>query len=59
MIGIQLVKIIQDYHLMGFVHRRLLPSAISLGKKSKNHLLYINDLFDSKKYTDQKTNKPY
>ncbi len=57
MIGLQFIGIIQDYHSMGFVHRRLLPKSIQLGKRSKNHVIHINDFFDSKKYTNQKTNR--
>ena len=55
LLGIQLVEMIEVYHFKELVHRRICPHSLQMGKGKKNHLLFFNDLLNSRKYIDTKT----
>ncbi|OMJ88158.1 hypothetical protein SteCoe_9977 [Stentor coeruleus] len=54
LIGLQIIKRLQNIHDMNYLHRDIKPSNIMIGrkKKAKNSILYLIDFGLSKKYRD-------
>jgi casein kinase 1 len=57
MIGLQLIKMIQNFHEKGFLHRNINLSNIQFGKGNKNHVLFFNDLLEANKYYNKNLKK--
>ena len=55
MIGLQLLEILEVYHFKELVHRRVCVHSLQMGKGKKNHLVFFNDLLNSRKYIDTKS----
>ena len=52
-IGIQLVKIIRDFHSIGYLHRDLKPQNMCIGPESNGSKIYLIDFGVSKSYLTQ------
>ena len=52
MIGLDMLKVLEEVHAAGFVHRDLKPSNIVLGLGNCTNQLYLIDFGISKNYRD-------
>lgn len=61
MLGLETLKIVQNYHSKGIIHRNIKPKNLQFGRGKKVMKLYFNDLIDSKRFRNKKNHQhvPY
>lgn len=55
LIGLQLVKRLEDIHNLNFLHRDIKPANIAIGENNESNTLFLFDFGLCKKYRDPKT----